>query len=134
MHVIASGIDVGELLVTYRSPTIDNRLRNFEVKALLVDPPEGLAPGAMAKINVVLDRHDAMGVPRDAVLKRTTGEIIFLAEGGRARMVQVETGLEMDGWVEIISGDLHESASVITMGQDQLNDGSMISILREDKD
>ena len=134
MHVIASGIDVGELLVTYRSPTIDNRLRNFEVKALLVDPPEGLAPGAMAKINVVLDRHDAMGVPRDAVLKRTTGEIIFLAEGGKARMIKVEIGLEMDGWVEILSGDLREGASVTTMGQDQLNDGSMISILREDKD
>ncbi|MDB9822709.1 efflux RND transporter periplasmic adaptor subunit [Deltaproteobacteria bacterium] len=133
IRVVASGINVGELPVTYRSPTIDNRLRNFEVKALLADPPEGVVPGAMAKINVLLDRHDAMGVPRDAILKRSSGEIIFLAEGGKARMVQVETGLETDGWIEIISGDIRDGSAVIIMGQDQLNNGSLVSILREDE-
>lgn len=134
MRVSANEMDLGELTITYRSPTIDNELRNFEIKALLNKPPESVAPGAMAKINVVLDRHDAMGVPRDALLRRTSGRVIFLAQRGRARMVQVETGLEMDGWVEILSGDLREGDSVITMGQDQLNEGSLISILREDKD
>lgn len=132
MRVSANGIDVGEIVVTYRSPTIDNKLRNFEIKSLLNDPPEGVAPGAMAKIKVVLGRHEGMGVPRKAVLKRTTGEIIFLAQGGKASMVKVKTGLEMDGWVEILSGNLQERDSVITMGQDQLNDDSLISILRED--
>ena len=127
-------MDLGELTTTYRSPTIDNEMRNFEVKALLNEPPDGVAPGAMAKINVVLDRHDGMGVPRDAIHKRTSGRVIFLAEGGRTRMVRVETGLEMDGWIEILSGDLRKGDSVITMGQDQLEDGSLISILREDKD
>jgi multidrug efflux pump subunit AcrA (membrane-fusion protein) len=134
MRVSANEMDLGELTITYRSPTIDNEMRNFEVKASLDEPPEGVAPGAMAKINVVLSRHDAMGVPRDSILKRTIGRIIFLAQGGRARMVKVETGLEMDGWVEILSGDLKEGDLVITMGQDQLEDGSLISILREDKD
>jgi multidrug efflux pump subunit AcrA (membrane-fusion protein) len=134
MRVSANEIDIGELPITYRSPTIHNKLRNFQIKALLNEPPEGVAPGAMAKIKVVLDRHDAMGVPRDAILKRTSGKVIFLAEAGSTRMVQVETGLEMDGWVEIISGDLREGDSVITMGQGQLNDGSLISILRENKD
>jgi len=133
MCVSANEIDIGELPVTYRSPTIDNKLRNLEIKALLDEPPEGVAPGAMAKIKVVLDSHDAMGVPREAILERTSGRIIFLAEAERARMVQVKTGLEMDSWVEIISGDLREGDPVITMGQDQLNDGSLISILREDK-
>ena len=134
MRVSANETDLGELIISYRSPTIDNEMRTFEVKALLNEPPEGVAPGAMAKVNVVLDRHDAMGVSRDAILKRTSGRVIFLVERGRARMVQVETGLEMNGWVEILSGDLREGDSVIIMGQDQLNDGSLVSVLREDKD
>ncbi len=133
MHAYVNEIDLGEITITYRSPTIDNRLRNFEVKALVNNPPDGVASGAMAKIKVVLGRHNAMGVPRKALLKRTSGEIIFLAEGGKARIIPVKTGLQMNGWVEIISGDIKEGASVITMGQDQLNDGSLISVLREDK-
>ncbi|MBN1624933.1 MAG: efflux RND transporter periplasmic adaptor subunit [Deltaproteobacteria bacterium] len=133
MHAYVNEIDLGEITITYRSPTIDNRLRNFEVKALINNPPDGVASGAMARIKVVLGRHKALGVPRKALLKRTSGEIIFLAEGGKARIISVKTGLQMNGWVEIISGDIKEGASIITMGQDQLDDGSLISVLREDK-
>ncbi|MBN1626753.1 MAG: efflux RND transporter periplasmic adaptor subunit [Deltaproteobacteria bacterium] len=133
LHAYVNEIDLGELTITYRSPTIDNRLRNFEVKALINNPPDGVASGAMARIKVVLGRHKAIGVPRKSLLKRTGGDVIFLAEGRKARMVQVTTGLQMDGWVEIVSGDVKEGAPVVTMGQDQLEDGSLISILREDK-
>jgi multidrug efflux pump subunit AcrA (membrane-fusion protein) len=134
MRALINGITFGELPVTYRSPTIDNRLRNFKVKAVLENPPEGIAPGAMAKIQMIMDRRDSMSVPRKAVLQRKNGQVIFLAEEGKAKMVQLETGLEMDGWIEVLAPDLREGCSVIAMGQDQLNDGSLISILREDKE
>jgi RND family efflux transporter MFP subunit len=132
MGVVINHINVGELTVTYRSPTIDNRMRNFEIRTLIKDPPDGIAPGAMAKINVIMERKEAVGLPSEAILRRTTGQVVFLAERGRARMIRVETGLEMDGWIEIVSGDIPENSPVITMGQDQLEDGSLISILRED--
>ena len=49
-------------------------------------------------------------------------------------MVRLETGLEMDGRVEVLDPELPEGSLVVTMGQDQLNDGSLISVLREEKD
>lgn len=128
-----NGIDAGDLIVTYRSPIIDSNLRNFEVKSLLRNPKEGIVPGSMAKIDIVLESHEGIGVPIQAVLKRSGGKVIFLARGGKAQMVRVETGLETDGWIEIILDNLQEGGKVITMGQDKLNDGSSITILREDK-
>lgn len=134
MRVVVSGISLGELPVTYRSPIIDNRLRNFKIKAVLDDPLEGIAPGAMAKIKVIMDRRKAMSVPRKAILQRQGVKTIFLAEGEKAIMVQLKTGLEMEGRVEVLAPHLREGCLVVTMGQDQLNDGSLISILREEKE
>lgn len=131
MNVSVDGIDVGELPVSYRSPTIDNKLRNFEVKSILKDPREGITSGAMAKIRVVMDRRDAVGVPRQAIIKRADGSVVFVAEGAKAKMIQIEKGLETDGWVEIKSDKVKEGQSVISMGQDRLKDGESISITKE---
>ncbi|MBN2132469.1 MAG: efflux RND transporter periplasmic adaptor subunit, partial [Sedimentisphaerales bacterium] len=42
MKIQISGIDPGTQTVTYKSPTIDARLRAFEVKCVLTNPPEGI--------------------------------------------------------------------------------------------
>ena len=131
MDVVIDGIDVGELPVFYKSPTIDNKLRNFEIKATLSNPPQGVTSGAMAKIKVVMDRRDAAGVPRQAVIKRAEGSVVFLADGDKAKMVSIEKGLETDGWVEIKSDKIKEGQSIITMGQDRIKDGDPISITKE---
>jgi RND family efflux transporter MFP subunit len=132
MKVTVGTIRVGELPVVYKSPVIDNRLRNFEIKALIKDPQEGVTSGDIAMINVILGAHEGTGVPREAVLRRLNGTNLFVAEKGTAKMVLVETGLENDGWIEVMSEDIQEGISVITMGQDRLSDGTAISILKEE--
>jgi multidrug efflux pump subunit AcrA (membrane-fusion protein) len=127
------GINAGELPISYKSPTIDNRLRNFEIKAVIKNPPDGVTSGAMAKIRVVMERREAIGVPRQSVIPKAEGIVIFLADQGKAKMVRVEKGLETDGWVEIRSDKVKEGQSVISMGQDRLKDGDVISITKEDK-
>jgi len=132
VKVTVGTIQVGELPVVYKSPVIDSRLRNFEIKALIKDPREGITSGDIALINVILGAHEGTGVPREAVLRRLSGTNLFVAEKGTAKMVLVETGLEYDGWIEILSKDIQEGMSVITMGQDRLSDGTAISILKEE--
>jgi RND family efflux transporter MFP subunit len=126
------GFDAGELPLSYKSPTIDNRLRNFEIKAVINNPPEGVTSGAIARIKVVMERRDAVGVPRQSVIPKAEGTVIFLADQGKAKMVRVEKGLETDGWVEIMSDRVKEGQSVISMGQDRLKDGVSISVTKED--
>jgi len=131
MDVTIDGIDAGELPLSYKSPTIDNKLRNFEIKATLSDLPQGVTSGAMAKIRVVIARRYAVGVPRQSIILKADGNVLFLADEGDATMVQVEKGLETDGWVEIKSDKIIEGQSIITMGQDRLKDGDTISITKE---
>jgi len=132
MKVTVGTIQVGELPVVYKSPVIDSRLRNFEIKALIKDPREGVTSGDIALIHVILGAHEGTGVPREAVLKRLTGTNLFVAEKGIAKMVPVETGLENDGWIEILSKDIKKGLPIVTMGQDRLSDGTAISILKEE--
>jgi RND family efflux transporter MFP subunit len=133
MDVIIDGIDTGELPLSYKSPTIDNRLRNFEIKAVIKNPPDGVTSGAMAKIRVVMESHNAIGVPRQSIIPKAEDTVLFLADQDKAKMVRVEKGLETDGWVEIKSDKVKEGQSVISMGQDRLKDGDVISITKEDK-
>jgi RND family efflux transporter MFP subunit len=132
MRVNVGDIQVGELPVIYKSPVIDSRLRNFEIKALIKDPQEGITSGDIALINVILGEHDGTGVPREAVLRKLSGTNLFVAEKGIARMVPVETGLENEGWIEILSKDIKKGLPIVTMGQDRLSDGTAISVLEEE--
>ena len=132
MKVTVGTIQVGELPVVYKSPVIDSRLRNFEIKALIKDPREGVTSGDIALIHVILGAHEGTGVPREAVLKRLTGTNLFVAEKGIAKMVPVETGLENDGWIEILSKDIKKGLPIVTMGQDRLSDDTAISILKKE--
>jgi hypothetical protein len=56
---------------------------------------------------------------------------VFLIEDSTARAVNVETGLEGPGWIEV-TGKLPEQAAIVTTGQSQLADGTRV-VVREPK-
>jgi RND family efflux transporter MFP subunit len=132
IRIRAHGVDAGVYPVIYKSPTIQEMLRTFEIKCLIDDPADGVVPGAMADIEVRIEERSAVGVPSNAVMMRAGRKIVFTIEDDRARMLSVETGLESDGWVEIINGGLPEGAPVVTMGQNLIDDGVRIVLHGED--
>jgi hypothetical protein len=42
------------------------------------------------------------------VLRKLDGIKLFITQQGIAKMVSVETGIENDGWIEIISKDIKQ--------------------------
>jgi len=127
VRVTVSGIDAGTHPVAYKSPTISPQLRTFEIKCVLAPPPEGVAPGALADLSVVLAGREGLGVPRDAVQVRGGQEVVFTVSGDRASMVPVTTGLVSNGWVEVTAG-IEAGAAVVTAGQYMLEDGAAVSV------
>ena len=117
-------------VVTYKGPTINPQLRTFEVKCLIKDPPENFVPGALAEIAILLEMRDGLGVPSDAVQIRKGRSVVFIVQDQTARMIEVNTGLETDGWTEIRDSKLTENTPVVTMGQFLLNDGTAVRIQR----
>ncbi len=131
MRIQVAGIDLGDQIISYKSPTIQSRLRTFEVKCLMQDPPAGVAPGAMADITVILASREALGVPAVSVQQRGGQSVVFVVENNVAVRKNIQTGLENDGWIELLDDSVTESMQVVSMGQDMLDDGSAVSVQKE---
>ena len=132
MRVIVNGHNLKEQLITYKSPVINPKFRTFEIKCILNRPPNDVVPGAMANIEVVLQKRKSLGIPSEAIQIRNDRSVVFIVSEATAHMIEVESGIQTDGWVEIIKGDLHEKKPVVTMGQFLLNEGTAVKIQRED--
>lgn len=133
VHIRVGGIELRDQRISYKSPTVTSDLRTFEIRCDVKQPPDGLVPGRIARMEVVLDSREGLGVPREAVLARAGGSVVFIADGNTARMVPVRTGLETDGFVEILEGDLGADPRVVTAGKDLLEDGDGITVIRKDR-
>ena len=131
MRVRVSGVDLGVLMVGYKSPTVNRKLRTFEVKGLIESPPEGSAPGCLAEVVVVLDQRQGVGVPSAAIQQRGGSDVLFLVEDGHARMLPVEAGRSSAGWTEIRGEAVSAGTEVVTMGQQLVTDGAAVSIVEE---
>jgi len=129
MRIRANGSDLGLRTLSYRSPTVNPKLRTFEVKCVIPTPPAGVAPGLLAKIVIVLDRHDALGVPSEAIQTRAGEDVVFVHDNGAVRMVAVRTGLQMEGWTQVSAEGLAAGSAVVSMGQYYLNDKAAVRVV-----
>ena len=128
IEVVVSGKNLGQFPASYKSPTINPKLRTFEVKCLIDNASASIAPGAMAQIRVILESKQGLSVPSTAIQQRGGKAIVFTVSDDKARMVELQTGIENDGWTEVISDKLNEQSLVVSMGQDMLEDGQVVSV------
>jgi len=102
MRVKVYGLDLGQPAISYKSPTIDSKLRTFEVKSALENPEGRIAPGAMAEIEVLLEVREGLGVPLVAVLQRGVEKVLFVVESPAEKSVRVEGQPESQVAIEVI--------------------------------
>lgn len=130
MRVTVGGTEVGELTVTYKSPTVEPKLRTFQVKCLLENPPADVVPGRLAQSALVLQSRRGVGVPIAAVVKRENRHLIFTAKAGRAAATAVPLGMQTDGWWEVLSG-IEPGTPIVSMGQTLVSDGTPLRVIEE---
>jgi RND family efflux transporter MFP subunit len=133
MKIQVGGIDIGQHAVTYKSPTIHPKLRTFEVKCLLTNPPEAVAPGAMAQVSVILESRKSLGVPSAAIQQRGGNSVVFTVKDNISHQVTVQPGIEMEGWTEIREAQFSENTPVVTMGQNMIDEGTPVVVQKEDE-
>jgi len=131
MRVSVSGIELGIRPVDYKSPTVNPKLRTFEVKGLVESPPPSVAPGCLAQVVVVMDSRQGVGIPAAAIQQRGGRYVVFRVADQQARMVPVKVGRDADGWTEILESELPAATPVVTMGQQLVSDGTTVSVVQE---
>lgn len=112
--------------VTHIAPAADTRTRKFTVK---VQPtgPTPLRAGMSATVSInVREQQDVVLVPREVVLQRSGLDIVFVDEGGRARMRTVRTGLGDGARLPILSG-VRPGEMVIIPTSVELSDGDLVA-------
>jgi hypothetical protein len=59
--------------------------------------------------------------------------VVFVVERDAVQQKTVKTGLESDGWIELLDSELAAGAAVVTMGQYMVEDGTAVSVQQETK-
>jgi len=131
MRIRVGDVDLPPRPVEYKSPTVHPRLRTFEVKGQITDPPAGVVPGCLAEVTIRIESRSGVGVPVGSIETRGGQSVVFTVAGDRARRLPVVTGLETDGWREIVQG-IEPGTPVVTMGQFLIEDGVPVVEVRQE--
>ena len=103
-------------------PEVNAATRTIKARVELANPGNQMVPGMFATVNFApASRREALMVPSEAVIVTGKRSVVMVAEAetdgrNRYRPVEVETGVESDGFTEIRRG-LEPGAKVVASGQ-----------------
>jgi Cu(I)/Ag(I) efflux system membrane fusion protein len=98
-------------------PEVNPLTRTIRARFELTNQDSQLAPGMFVSVLLSSTARQALTVPAEAVIRTGRRVVVMLAEAeGRFRPVEVETGAEADGLIEIRSG-LQVGQKVVVSGQ-----------------
>ncbi len=117
-------------LVQSVSVAADPSSRNYIVKIAMDNPDNLIKSGMFAQTALAtVSEEDALCVPRNAVIPKGSKSVVYIIdEDSRARMVEVETGIENSSYIQVIKG-LKEGQQVIEKGNTLVNDGSKVRVV-----
>lgn len=99
-------------------PSLNAEARTLQVRIRLANPGLAIKPGMFANVTLFGGAtEDAVLVPAEAVIATGLRSIVLVAEAeGRFRPVEVTTGIENDGKVQVLAG-LQGGEKVVVSGQ-----------------
>jgi membrane fusion protein (multidrug efflux system) len=84
-----------------------------------------LMPGTRVRAEIEISRQTQWAVPRSAVLRDAHGAYLFQVTGGKARRINVQTGLESKGMIAV-EGDFNPGQPVVSLGNYELQNGMAV--------
>jgi len=115
------------------SGALDTRLRSQRIEMDVINNDKQLLPGMIAEVNIPMNSTDsAFIVPKSAVVNSTVNVFIVRVSNGKAERVQVQTGREADGKIEIY-GNLNEGDTIVTVANEEVRDGAELKNVKTGK-
>jgi len=92
-------------------------------------PDTAIKAGMFARVTLRLGAaQQGVFVPKDAVVRRASGQVVFVVEDAKAHMVPLKTGRTHEGLIEAVEGQLRPGASVVITGNEMLQDQNAVVI------
>jgi len=111
-------------------PQADLASRTFPVKIEVANTSDNaLKAGMFARVTL---RHGGaqatLFVPKDAVVRRGTEQVVFVVHEGKAQRVPVKTGRSQEGTVEVVEGQLKVGDIIVVTGNEALQDQAPVLV------
>lgn len=123
--------ETGDTIATkldYVARSVDPVSRAFNVEVWL-GSRKNISPNMSCKMQIVnYSSEKALTVPVSAIQKTSEGEMVYVADKGKAKAVTVKTGRNSNGMVEILEG-LQPGDKVVVEGYADLDNGKAIEIM-----
>lgn len=111
--------------VSYVSQAVDNISRAFVVQVRLGSNSK-LRPNMSCKMKIAnYENSNAIVIPVSVIQKTAAGDMVYIADGNKAKSVPVKIGRMSNGLAEVLSG-LNEGDKLITEGYEELDNGEAI--------
>jgi membrane fusion protein (multidrug efflux system) len=113
--------------IFFVAPTLDPGTRRMLVKGWVTNAGHRLRPGLFANIEAEVGRkEDALTLPESALALDREGTFVWrVGSEDQAERVGVQTGLRVDGRVEIVRG-LRAGDRVVAAGTNKVRRGSVV--------
>ncbi|MDQ2179931.1 efflux RND transporter periplasmic adaptor subunit [Marinifilum sp. D714] len=112
------------------SPAIDAETRSFKAVININNSKLLLRPGMFAKGEIVVAKADsALVIPKNVILNKQKGNVVFVVHKGLAEERVIEFGLENPNEVQIVSG-LEKKDRLVVKGFETLRNRSKIKIVK----
>lgn len=112
------------------SPVINPDTRTFQSTLLINNDREVLRPGMFVKAEILVEQKDStIVVPKDIIISRQNGKVLFVIENGIAREQRISTGLENPDLVEVTKG-IKMNDRLVVKGFETLRDKSRVNVVR----
>lgn len=108
-------------------PVIDPNTRAVKVRARLPNPDRKLKPGMLLTVGVETAPRVSLSVPELAVVGEGNSRFVYVIDDGKAKRVEVRTGVRSNGRIEVLQG-LKPGQEVVTEGVVKLSDGMKVRL------
>ncbi len=111
---------------------VDSTTRSLALRAEIANDDRALAGGMFLQVRLVLDERQRPAIPENALTVEGDRVLVMVADDNTARQVEIVTGQQQDGLVEVVSG-LAPSARIIATNLHRLSDGTAIEPIAQDR-
>ena len=100
---------------------------------MVSNPPAEIKAGMFAEIAISTEsRNQVISIPSEAVIVKEGNTIAYIVENDKSKIIPIKTGLDNGTMVEITEG-LNQGMEVVIKGQNFLEDGILVSIVKQEE-
>ena len=116
--------------ITEISPAIDISTRTYLAKVRFSNPNLLIRPGMFVKTLIkVKQKNNIIVIPKEIIISDQQGKRVFVVEENTAFERIIETGIENDDMIEVLSG-LEENERLVVKGFETLRNKSKVKVLK----